>query len=372
MKKINIKKIISNKMVLIGLAVSIIILGASLVLNTYARKTQENEAVVYNYNEAEQRLAEEVKAYLSQYLELSEQASGEIADAAVQNYDIVMESDTDVIDDEITEAVRKRIRSTIFALADNPEILAEDTLDALASGVTEIIWNAVLSELSQSDLSSSEDYKEDYEYFIQSLQEQIDALKERKTKISINANIIDNTDTEISSELLLAGIEDMNNEELLKLAEKLGISADDLTDLIETSVSRSNKDIEDNFDEKLEDEIEALRKELQREIISSAGKKGDTGATGAAGKTGAQGEKGDTGEAGKDGKTTYIAYADDKYGTNFSLTPTETSKFVGTCITTDSTQPQDYVLYSNWQEYRTYIITSTTDPNTGVTTVHIN
>lgn len=373
MNKINIKKIISNKMVLIGLAISIILLGASLVLNTYAKKrTQEDEVVTYHYNEAERALAEEVKAYLSQYLELSEQTSNEIADAAVQNYDIVMGSDTDVINDEITDAVRLRIRSAIFALVDSPELLTEDTLDALASGVTEIIWNAVLSELSQSNLASSEEYKEDYEYLIQSLQEQIDALKERKTKISINANIIDNTDAEISGETLLAGIDDMSNEELLKLAEKLGISVDDLTELIEKSVSKSNEDITDDFDEKLEEEIKELRKELQKEISSSAGKKGETGATGATGKTGAQGEKGDTGEAGKDGKTTYIAYADDKYGTNFSLTPTETSKFVGTCITTESNQPTDYTLYSNWQEYRTYIITSTTDPETGVTTVHIN
>ena len=257
MRKINLKQLISNKAVLIGLLLSVLILAAAFALNIFSKENKkEEESITYDYNDIEQALADEVKAYLLQYEELNvpDQEIDEIANAAVQNYRIVMESDTNTINDEITDAVRKRIRSTIFALADNPEILTEDTLDALASGVTEIIWNAVLSQLLQSDLSSVEGYKEDYEYFIQSLQEQINALKERKTKVSINANIVDNTDTEISSDMLLAGIEDMSEEELLKLAEKLGITVDDLTNLIETSALKTD------FDEKLEDEIEALRK----------------------------------------------------------------------------------------------------------------
>lgn len=371
MNIINIKELISNRTVLIGVAVSIVILGASLVLTTYsAEKAQKNKVVEYDYDAVEQQLADEVKAYLSKYLAIPEQTSCDIADIAVQNYNIVMSSETDVINDEITEAVKSRIRSTMVALIDQPEIMTEKNLDALSSGVTEIIWNTVLEQLAKSDLSRAEEYREEYLYLSQSLQEQIDSLKERKTKVSINANIIDNTEqnTELTGDELLAGIKSMSDEELQIMAEKLGISVDELNDYIEATIVKSNEDISEDF----EKELLEIKKELQKEISSTAGKTGATGKTGARGEKGEQGVAGKDGSDGKDGKTTYIAYADDVNGTNFSLTPTETSKYVGTCITDASIQPNDPTLYSNWQEYRAYVITATTDADTGVTTVHIN
>lgn len=357
LKKIDIK---SKKTVIIGSVILAIFLCTALALGVSANKgAQDTE--IYDYNETEQALAEEVKGYLSQYMSLPEHTSNIIADAAVQNYNIVMESGTDVINDEITDAVRKRIRSTIFAFADNPEQLTDDTLDALSSGVTEIIWNAVLQQLTQSGVIISEEQKEEYEYLIQSLQGQIDALRERKSKISIQANITDNTDRDITGDELLTSIDNLSDEEIKALSEKLGISAEQFREWIEASMNQSNTNIKE-----LEDEINKLRKELEKEISSVSGKPGATGKTGEKGATGA------AGAAGNDGKTTYIAYADDAYGSNFSLVPTETSKYIGTCISNDKQQPKDYKMYSNWQEYRTYIITSTTDQDTGVTTVYIN
>ncbi len=361
----------SKKLFVVGgaaLLILIILIGAVFAVKAFANKGPEKDITTYDYDATEQMLADQVKAYLAQYMELPEQTSSDIADVAVQNYNIVMSSDTDAITDEITDAVRKRIRSTIFALAAEPETLTDDTLDGLASGITEIIWNTVLSQLEASDLSTSEEYKEDYDYLIQSLQGQIDELKERKTKVSINANIVDNTSAKVTGEDVIAGIEEMSEEELLELAARMGVSIEQLKELL----ANSNKNISDEFDGKLEEELKDLRKELQKEITSVQGK---TGATGKAGEKGEKGEKGEQGVAGKDGsdgKTTYIAYADDTYGTNFSLTPTETSKYVGTCITSDTKQPTDAARYSNWQAYRAYVITSTTDPDTGVTTVHIN
>lgn len=357
-----------SKYILIGTAVVILLIGAVSAINSYAKKAAEKEVRVYDYNETEQKLADEVRDYLSQYMNLPEQKIVDIADMAVQNYNIVISSDTDVITDEITDAVRKRIRSTIVALSDTPEKLTDDTLDALASGVTKIIWDTVITQLSELDISSN-GQKEDYEYLIASLQEQIDALREREMKVSINANIIDKADVELTGDTLLESIEGMSKDEIKELAEKIGISAEELQNIVQTSIRSSGEDISEDISDKLEDEIADLRKELQKEISTTAGKQGETG------KTGAKGEKGEQGVAGadgKDGKTTYIAYADDAYGTNFSLTPTETSKYIGTCITAESVQPTDRNLYSNWQEYRTYVITSTTDPDTGITTVHIN
>lgn len=341
----------------IGGIASVLILGMIYFTNVYAKQNTE-KPVIYHYDETEQMIADEVKAYLAQYLELTERASGEIADIAVKNYNIVMESDTDVINEEITEAVSRRIKSTITALADS-EQLNDESLEALSFGVTEIIWNAVLMQITSID-EVTEEHADEYTTLIESLQTQINTLKERKTKVSINARIIDQTD-------MLAEIDEMSEEEIAQLAAKMGISIDEIREMLASTISETSEDMEENMND--------IKKELEKEIDGKAGK------TGATGKTGAKGEKGEKGVAGKngtdgengaDGKTTYIAYADDKYGMNFSLTPTETSKYVGTCITSDSAQPTDYALYSNWQEYRAYIITATTDEDTGVTTVHIN
>ncbi|MEE1256229.1 MAG: collagen-like protein [Lachnospiraceae bacterium] len=104
------------------------------------------------------------------------------------------------------------------------------------------------------------------------------------------------------------------------------------------------------------------------------GEKGDTGATGAKGEKGAQGiqgEKGATGAqgaAGKDGTSSYIAYADDANGTNFSRTPLPTSKYFGTCSTANESDANNATKYK-WQEYRPYIITYSEE--NGVPTVTI-
>ena len=215
--------------------------------------------------------------------------------------------------------------------------------------------------------------KENYDYLIESLQKQIEDLRKQKTKVSINARInsYGNLDPEALSE-----------EELQLLAEKMGVSVPEIIDMINSATTRTDKDLVD----KLEKELNELRKELQKEIqqeISTSerqtqtttnGKDGKDGIDGKNGKNGTDGKDGINGKDGKDGsdgKTTYIGYADDPSGTNFSLTPTETSKYVGTCITSESTQPTDYAAYSNWQEYRAYVITATTD-DSGVTTVHID
>ena len=322
----------------------------------------------------EQKLADRTMAYLDSYIELPVATKNELADAAVQNYRIVMASGTDTITDEITRAIQDRLRSSMLALIENSDQLSEEDLEGLSAGITEIIWDVVLGQLQQyvdtADVGSS---KENYDYLIESLQKQIEDLRKQKTKVSINARInsYGNLDPEALSE-----------EELQLLAEKMGVSVPEIIDMINSATTRTDKDLVD----KLEKELNELRKELQKEIqqeISTSerqtqtttnGKDGKDGIDGKNGKNGTDGKDGINGKDGKDGsdgKTTYIGYADDPSGTNFSLTPTETSKYVGTCITSESTQPTDYAAYSNWQEYRAYVITATTD-DSGVTTVHID
>lgn len=96
------------------------------------------------------------------------------------------------------------------------------------------------------------------------------------------------------------------------------------------------------------------------------GPAGQTGASGKTGSVGATGEKGDTGEAGKDGLSTFIVYADTVDGKNMSMTPKETSKYIGTYQgTVRSSDPKDYT----WTEYKDKVITYTNDD--GKPTIHI-
>lgn len=385
MKNINMKELFKNKYFLLGAAVLVAIIICAIcipkALLAKERDTGNTEESVISYeNEAEQRLAERTMAYLDSYIELPVATKNELADAAVQNYRIVMASGTDTITDEITRAIQDRLRSSMLALIENSDQLSEEDLEGLSAGITEIIWDVVLGQLQQyvdtADVGSS---KENYDYLIESLQKQIEDLQKQKTKVSINARInsYGNLDPEALSE-----------EELQLLAEKMGVSVPEIIDMINNATTQTDKDLVD----KLEKELNELRKELQKEIqqeISTSerqtqtttngkdGKNGTDGKDGIDGKNGKNGTDGKDGINGKDGKdgsdgkTTYIGYADDPSGTNFSLTPTETSKYVGTCITSESTQPTDYAAYSNWQEYRAYVITATTD-DSGVTTVHID
>lgn len=379
MKNINMKELFKNKYFLLGAAVLVAIIICAIcipkaLLAKEKDKGNTEESVISYENEVEQKLADRTMAYLDSYIELPVATKNELADAAVQNYRIVMASGTDTITDEITGAIQDRLRSSMLALIENSDQLSEEDLEGLSAGITEIIWDVVLGQLQQyvdtADVGSS---KENYDYLIESLQKQIEDLRKQKTKVSINARInsYGNLDPEALSE-----------EELQLLAEKMGVSVPEIIDMINSATTRTDKDLVD----KLEKELNELRKELQKEIqqeISTSerqtqtttnGKDGKDGIDGKNGKNGTDGKDGINGKDGKDGsdgKTTYIGYADDPSGTNFSLTPTETSKYVGTCITSESTQPTDYAAYSNWQEYRAYVITATTD-DSGVTTVHID
>ena len=379
MKNINMKELFKNKYFLLGAAVLVAIIICAIcipkaLLAKEKDKGNTEESVISYENEVEQKLADRTMAYLDSYIELPVATKNELADAAVQNYRIVMASGTDTITDEITRAIQDRLRSSMLALIENSDQLSEEDLEGLSAGITEIIWDVVLGQLQQyvdtADVGSS---KENYDYLIESLQKQIEDLQKQKTKVSINARInsYGNLDPEALSE-----------EELQLLAEKMGVSVLEIIDMINSATTRTDKDLVD----KLEKELNELRKELQKEIqqeISTSerqtqtttnGKDGKDGIDGKNGKNGTDGKDGINGKDGKDGsdgKTTYIGYADDPSGTNFSLTPTETSKYVGTCITSESTQPTDYAAYSNWQEYRAYVITATTD-DSGVTTVHID
>lgn len=351
----------SKKKLVIGLcgilAIAMLILFARILLSN-----KEEQTPAYEYNAVEQQIADEVKAFLALYIELPEAISAQIADAAVQDYNIIMSSDIDVVNDDHTDAIKQRIRASMLTLIENSQTLTDEELNGLASGIAEIIWNAILGQIEA--VSATSDVQE-YIYLAESIQEQINELSEQKQKmkISIQADIPSQTisTTDLDAESLLAAIDGMTDSELQELAKALGISLDELQNLI----NANNTD----FNKLLEERLTALEKKITTELQKNNGT--STASTAKDGKDGKNGTNGKNGTDGKDGKNTYIAYADDTRGTGFSLTPTETSRYVGTCITSSDTQPKDYTSYSNWQIYRTYIITTTVDEN-NVTTLHIN
>lgn len=336
------------------LAILILILSAAFL----SRKKEQ--VPVYEYDTIEQQIADDVKAFLALYIELPDDVSAQIADEAVKNYDIIMTSDIDVVNDDHTDAIKQRIRESMLLLIENSQTLSDEILDGLSSGIAEIIWNAILGQI---EAVSGTNNVQEYIYLTESIQEQINELTKKSEslqnmKISIQADIPDaDTSTELNKESLLAAIDTMNDDELRELAKALGISLDELYTLI----NANNTD----FNKLLEEKLTALEKKIETEI------KKNNSSTNTAIKNGTNGKDGKDGSDGKDGKATYVAYADDMNGTGFSLTPTETTKYIGTCVTSSQTQPRDYASYSNWQIYRTYIITTTTDEK-GVTTVHIN
>ena len=352
------------KSMMIGIVIAaVLIIGIAIVVKISSDK--EQDITTYDYNAVEQQLADEVAVFLNNHIELQKNAVAEIANAAVENYRIIVNSDVDIVNDDHTAAIERRIRSAMIALIDDAALLTDDNLDGLSSGVAEIIWDIILGQIETTE----SDYKQEYLYLSESIQDQINQLEQRKMKVSIQANI-KNNEADLSAEELLELVHGMTDRELEELANSLGISLEELKALISSQINANNTELNTELKETLEKLKEEIRKEILREMQTKYGNIKD-GKDGADGANGQSGKDGKDGKDGKNGKTTYIAYADDMFGTGFSITPTETTKYVGTCITTKSIQPTDYAEYSNWQEYRAYIITTTVDEN-NVTTVHIN
>ena len=366
MKKLNLD---SKKLIGVTAVIFLIIL-VSIIAMVRNRTPQEETVAAYRYsNVAEQVLADEVIVYLQNVAGLGEAISIEMGNEAVEIYRSIIRSNVDVVNDDHTQAIQVRIETALEKYAaEYDEDLSAENITALSAGITEIIWKSILSQLESitEDVEMSE-----YFYLVESLEQQIQDLENNKMKVSINANIKNNK--ELTADELLSTVNGMTDEEMRELAESFGLSLEDLQALLSAYGNSLSKELE----KELETKIAEIKKELSAEVSSEIQKnsgKVEAGKDGSAGKNGQDGKDGKDGSSGKDGsdgKTTYIAYADDMSGSGFSLTPTETSKYVGTCITNETVQPRNYASYSNWQLYRTYIITTTVDSN-NVTTVHIN
>ncbi len=361
------RKFKMNKKVLqVIAAVAILLVMVAIPMVAHMKSDKETTTQKYVYSVTEQVLADEVIVYLQNAAALKESVSAETAHEAVESYNAIIRSDIDVANEDHTKAIQEKIKAVLRRYADVDSVLSdEQNITALSAGVAEIVWQTVLSQIETVTENLEES---DYFYLAESLQEQIRELEDRKMKISIKANIKNNT--ELTPEELLSMIDGMSDSELEDLARAMGFSYEELYDLINSAGNDSTKEIESRLETMKKEIISELKKELTKELTGSGGANGKDGRDGRNGQDGNDGKDGETGKDGSDGKTTYIAYADDASGNNFSLTPRETSKYIGTCITKEKTQPTDRASYGNWQTYRSHVITETTE--NGVTTVHIN
>lgn len=356
MKKWNLK----TWQILTAAAILLILIIIMIAFVT-KEKPSEEEIEEYAYTVKEQVLADEVIVYLQGAVEgLGEAASAKTANEAVESYRLILQSDADLVTETHTQAIQDRISKVLQEYVGKDAALSETDIPGLSAGVAEIVWKSILSQIEAVTENVEES---EYIYLAESMQQQIKELEERKMKVSIRADIKNNTD--LTSEELLSMIEGMSDEEIEALARSLGLSLDELYQLLETGsvgdkeleelLSKLKKEMEKEFDQK-------LAKEIANGTNGNNGSNGSNGspaqaANGASGKGGTNGKDGKDGQDGKDGKdgkagqngdSVFIRYSEESTGKDMTEKPTDASKWMGTYVGANaSTNPADYT----WTRY---------------------
>lgn len=329
-----IQKLLKSQKAMFGLAGAVIIALAVFAVISFAAAKEQNayEKKIYATG-IENLLADEVRTYVGLYSTYNDEEKDGIADEAVTNYKKVLASGVTTITEDYTSAISANIKNRFLELSDKTEEQPTDEqITFLSNGVNQIIWEYILKEIEESGIESQPEYAEQYTALSESLQEQINALKDRNTKLSITANI---PNTGVGEEELEAAKSE--------LYESYGSDLD--------SALKS-----------IHEEMNLIKSEMSKEIdkeISSI----KPGANGQDGKDGKDGEAGATGAAGKDGATTYIAYAEDADGKNARETPTEQTKYIGT-VTSNTGRPKYSSSKWTWTQYKDAVISYDASSNT--------
>lgn len=360
MKKWNLK----TWQILIAAAILLILVIIMIVVTAKEKPSEEDEIEEYAYTVKEQVLADEVMVYLQGAVEgLGEAASAKTANEAVESYRLILQSDADLVTEDHTQAIQDRISKVLNEYVGKDAALSEADIPGLSAGVAEIVWKSILSQIE----SVTENVEEsEYYYLAESMQQQIKELEERKMKVSIRADIKNNTD--LTPEELLSMIEGMSDEEIEALAKSMGLSLDELYQLLESGsvgdkeleelLAKLKKEMEKEFDQRLD----KIDKEIANGVNGSNGNsaQASNGASGKGGTNGKDGKDGQDGKDGKDGKTgqngdgVFIRYSEDSTGKNMTEKPTDLSKWMGTYVGANaSTNPADYT----WTRYSDATIT---------------
>ncbi len=324
MKKINLT---TKRQIYIAVAIILVLMSAVTAIRIKVSGEETAEAYSYS-NVIEQVLADEVTAYLQNAADLGEETGANVANEAVESYRLIIRSDVDAVNDDHTSAIQERILSTLQKSTGEKE-LTEENMTALSAGVAEIVWQTVLSQIQKATENVEES---DYFYLAESLQEQINELEQRKMKISVHADISNNT--ELTSEDILSMINGMTDQELKQMTESLGLAEEDIQELLESYQSDADKEMDSKLKE--------VEQKLMQEIRESRGQDGKNG------EKGIQGEQGEKGEGGTNGKSIFVRYSENANGDGMTERPMSTSKYMGTYAGAKaSTNPYDY----SWSKY---------------------
>lgn len=400
-----IKEVFTSRTVLWILG-ALILTGGILLVGILFFHREEEETIRYPYSNDERTLADLEKTYLSSVLDLHDAESETIAHEAIEIYRVIAESNTDMINDAHSETIKNRLRRAIISEYEDAQLLSEDDLDAISSGMCEILYEFLLQKAEALEDS------EDLSLLLQSLQDQIDDLENKKATIRIRVNGTLDPDT------LYEALLGMSDSDLERIAALLGFK--DKEDLLNNRESLTAEDlrlIKESLGKDLEKTIETIVKEKTKGVSSGKdgkdgkngldGKDGKDGKDGLTGKAGIDGKDGKDGRNGKDGKNgdngksayelakengftgseeaylkslqgldgrdgedglnTYIAYAEDDRGNGFSKTPNNLTRFIGTLLSSEKEAPDDPSLY-HWSVYKDYIITYDETSNTVIIT----
>lgn len=356
MKKWNFK----TWQIIPAVAILLLLIIIMIVIMAKGKASEDEPVEEYAYTVKEQVVADEVIVYLQGAAGLGEAVSTKTANEAVESYRLILKSDVDMVNEDHTQAIQDRISKILTEYVGKDAALSETDIPALSAGVAEIVWRNILSQLE----SVTENVEEsDYFYLAESMQQQINELEERKMKVSIRANINKNTD--LTPEELLSMLEGMSDEEIEALAKSLGLSVDELYQMLENEgIERGagDKDLEEQL-AKLQKELEEkLRKELSNSnsnsnmgtSSSSNGANGRGGTNGTDGKDGQDGKDGKDGKAGQNGDSVFIRYSELSTGENMTEKPTDKTKWMGTYVGANaSTNAADYT----WTRYSDATIT---------------
>lgn len=323
-------KLLSGKNKIIGMVSIGLVTIAALTMVIYNRSNGTN-AVFYiidkeeehDYTDKEQKIVDETKSYLSDYLDLNKHDMGEIAYESVRNYRTILSSDIYEVNDDISDAVTVNIMKKMAEYLDESTYESVD-IDALASGCTEIIWNNILDDLKSN--AKLVEMDERYTGMIDSLQLQIDDLAKRKTKVNLNVKNNNKSTFDLTS------IENMSEEELRALAEKLGLTEDELRKQIADQLAKEKSNIISD--------------------LKSSVKDGKDGKDGVAGKAGVAGKDGINGKNGVDGTSSYIFYSVTGTNADATLTATSESKYMQSVQATTEANAKAALSASKWVEYK--------------------
>ena len=285
---------------------------------------EETPVTVYDHSPEERQLADAVKSYLEGYLVLEEAQSMAVADTAVKCYRTVLSSGIGTVTEGHTKALSGRMRDALEQAVGTESITGEG-LDALADGTCGVIWDFILARMGEGEYTEQE---EEFAQLSESLQEQIDELKEKNMSVKISANIKDK-----------------------------GISRAEL----EKELENSGQDILSQVGGRILELEDGIWKELDRRFGNI--------------QNGKDGSDGKDGADGSDGESVYVMFSEYPGGRDsagaVSMEPTQNNmtKYMGTAHSAEKTAPQEPEAYA-WSEYKDYIIYVEPDED-GVPTLYI-